>query len=239
MTLAREKFESKIIELGESLYQSHFHIKIHEWMTHESNKRLSEYPPFFHWSRMAHYETGVLKLARAYDEDEDSLGLLKVLNMIESNYRYWGCKESLDNQILKQDKKTVTEENNTLVKKLKHWRDKAIAHTDHKQFPSIPSIIDISKICSKYGNEFIWYQNRLTTEEIEKQPPTKRDAILHQMSEEIFQVVDEHGNKVLGKDIPIFSELYQLTSQGVEICNRYMQKLSIPLIELKLEGIDF
>jgi hypothetical protein len=79
----------------------------------------------------------------------------------------------------------------------------------------------------------------ITTEEIEKQPPAKRDAILHQMNEEFFQAVDEKENKVLGKDIPIFSEFYQLTSQGVEICNRYMQKLSISPIELKLEGIDF
>ncbi|MEH1817812.1 MAG: hypothetical protein V7L31_01720 [Nostoc sp.] len=238
MNISREKFESKIIELGESLYLSHCHLKIHEWMTHESNKRLEEYPPFFRWSRMAHYETGVLKLARAYDEDKNTLGLLKILNMIESDYRYWGCSEPIDNQMLKQDKKSVTEENNILVKKLKHLRDKTIAHTDHKQFPSLISD-DLAKVYRKYGDEFIWQQGRITTEEIEKQPPAKRDATLHQISEEVFQVFDNHENKVLGKDIPVFSDLYQLTSQGVEICNRYMQKLSVPLIELKLEGIDF
>ncbi|WP_414530257.1 hypothetical protein [Nodularia chucula] len=87
MATTKENFESKIIELGESLYLSHFHLKIHEWMGKERNKRLNEYPPFFALSRMAHYETGVLKLARAYDEDEDSLGLLKILNIIQSDQK--------------------------------------------------------------------------------------------------------------------------------------------------------
>ncbi|MBE9206458.1 hypothetical protein IQ244_08000 [Nostoc sp. LEGE 06077] len=237
MTTTREKFESKIIELGESLYQSHCHLKIHEWMTHESNKRLNEYPPFFHWSRMAHFEIGVLKLTRAYDQDGDSLGLLKILNILESDYRHWGCSETLNPQIIKQDKESVTEKNNNLVKKLKHLRDKTIAHTDHRQFPSRISD-DIAKVYKEYGDELIWQQGRLTTEEIEKQPPAKRDANLHQMSEEIFQVFDNHENRVLGQEIPIFSDFYQLTTKGIEICNRYMQKLSIPLIELKLEGID-
>ncbi|MBD2515846.1 hypothetical protein H6G93_12630 [Nostoc sp. FACHB-973] len=238
MSITREKFESKIIKLGESLYESHFHLKIHEWMTNEINKRLKEYPPFFHWSRMAHYETGLSKLARAYDEDKDSLGLLKILNMIESNYRYWGVSESLDHQLLKQDKECVTEENNSLVKKLKHLRDKTVAHTEQKQFPSRISD-DIAKVYEKYGNELILYQGRLTTIEIEKLPPVERDAILRQRSQEVFQVFDDHENKILDEDIPLFSELYQLTSQGIEICNRYMQKLCIPPIELILEGIDF
>jgi hypothetical protein len=236
MTITREKFELKIQELGESLYLSHFHLKIHEWMTHENNKRLEEYPPFFLLSRMAHYETGVLKLTRAYDDDEDSLGLLKILNMIGSNYRYWECSETLDNQILEKDKKFVTED--TLVKNLKHLRDKIIAHTDHRQFPS-PIGDAIAKVYRKYGDEFVWQQGRLTTEQIEKLPTVERDAILNQISEEIFKVFDDHDNKILGKDIPLFNDLYQLTTQGVEICNRYMQKLSIPPIELKLEGLNF
>ncbi|MEA5579390.1 hypothetical protein [Anabaena sp. UHCC 0451] len=239
MTLTKEKFESKIIELGQSLYESHFHLKIHEWMTNEINKRLSEYPPFFYWSRMAHYETGVLRLARAYDEDEDNLGLLKILNIIESNYRHWGCSENLDNKILKQDQEFVKAKNNPLVQKLKHLRDKTIAHTDHKQFPSTISN-ELEKVYKKYGDKLIFQDGRLTTEEIEKKPLAEKALTLQQMSEEVFKVVFEaHENKVLGKDIPVFSDLYELTNQGVEICNRYMQKLSIPLIELKLEGIDF
>ena len=61
MSVSREDFEVKITAVGENLYFSHFHLKIHEKMTEERNARLTEYPPFFEWSRMAHYETGVLK----------------------------------------------------------------------------------------------------------------------------------------------------------------------------------
>ncbi|MBD2694150.1 hypothetical protein [Anabaena catenula] len=236
MTITRETFALKIQELGESLYLSHFHLKINEWMTHESNKRLQEYPPFFYLSRMAHYETGLLKLTRAYDDDLDSLTLLKVLNMIGSNYRYWGCSETLDHKILEDDKKFVREDN--LVKKLKHLRDKTVAHTDHRQFPSRIGD-DIAKVYKKYGDDFYWQQGRITTEPIEQLPTVERNIILNQISQEVFEVVNHQENKILDKDIPAFSELYQLTTQGVIICNRYMQKLSMPPIELKLEGINF
>ncbi|MHC5832604.1 MAG: hypothetical protein ACYT04_95660, partial [Nostoc sp.] len=93
---------------------------------------------------------------------------------------------------------------------------------------------DIAKVYRKYGDEFVWQQGRLTTEQIEKLPTVERDAILNQRSEELIKVFDDHDNKILGKDIPLFTDFYQLTTQGVEICNRYMQKLSIPPIELKL-----
>ncbi|HYW21597.1 MAG TPA: hypothetical protein VE956_20300 [Nodularia sp. (in: cyanobacteria)] len=240
MTTTRENFESKIRELGDSLNLSQFHLKIHEWMGKERDKRLNEYPPFFALSRMAHYETGVLKLVRAYDQDKKTLGLVTILNIIQSDYRDWGCSEPLDNKVMEQDKNfvTVTKGSNSLVEKLIHLRDKTIAHTDHRQYPSTMGN-DITKVYKKYGDEFIWRSGRLTTEDIEKKPTAERDAILNQISEEIFQVFDQHQNKVLGKDVPTFNELYQLTNQGIEICNRYMQKLSIPLIEPTVEGIDW
>ncbi|MDM3856016.1 MAG: hypothetical protein PT120_14225 [Aphanizomenon gracile PMC649.10] len=234
--ITRETFELKIQELGGSLYLSHFHLKIHEWMTHETNKRLEEYPPFFYLSRIAHYETGLLKLTRAYDNDKQSLGLSTVLNMIGSNYSDWGCSETLDHKILEEDKKFIREDD--LVKKLKHLRNKTVAHTDHKQFPSRIGN-DIAKVYEKYGTDFYLQQGRITTEHIEQLPTVERDIILNQISQELFGFLNYQENKILDKDIPVFSELYQLTTKGVEICNRYMEKLSIPPIELKLEGINF
>ncbi|MGA9380694.1 MAG: hypothetical protein WBV73_18170 [Phormidium sp.] len=232
MSVSREDFEVKITAVGENLYFSHFHLKIHEKMTEERNARLEEYPPFFEWSRMAHYETGVLRLTRAYDKN--SLGLLKILSIIESNYKDWNCSEVLDNQILEQDKTFVMEDKNRLVKGLKQMRDKVISHTDSHLFPAELSF-DLEQM---YGGKLILRQERMSTEEIEKLPPKEKERILDEISTKVFRAaLDEHSN-ILGVKIPSFCELYGLTSKGIEICNKYMMKLGMPPIELKLEGID-
>jgi len=233
--VTKKQFEAKIIELGDSLYQSHLHLKIHEWMTNELNKHLNEYPHYFRESRHAHYETGVLRLTRAYDHDKKTLGLLKILNIIESDYKDWGCTETIDRKILEEDKKYVNKESNPLVKKLIHLRDKAIAHSEHKQFPS-PMDDHIGEVyqnyAQKHGLEWILKEGRLTIQEIEKKPNTEIKIISHETTMEVFQLMDDNENKILGGDIPIFSEFYELTTKGIEICNRYMKKLSIDTIEL-------
>ena len=112
-----------------------------------------------------------------------------------------------------------------------HLRDKAIAHSEHKQFPS-PMGDYIGKVYQNYGSEWIFKEGRLTTEEIEEKPTAEKKIILHEMTMAVFQVIDDNENKILGGDIPIFSEFYELTTKGIEICNRYMKKLSIDTIDI-------
>ncbi|MDJ0674452.1 MAG: hypothetical protein QNJ36_03455 [Calothrix sp. MO_167.B42] len=232
MSVSREDFEVKINEVGENLYLSHFHLKIHEKMTEELNARLEEYPPFFDWSRMAHYEVGILRLTRAYDKN--SLGLLKIINILQSEYRFWGLPDILDAEQLEQDKNFVTSENNKLVDSLIQLRDKVISHTDNKLHPRKLSF-DIKEI---YGGELIYRSNRITTEEIENLPREEKEKRLNQASNNLFLAIEKDKTEILGKPVPSFYQLYELTNKGIEICNRYMQKIGILPIELKLEGIN-
>ncbi|MEO0489472.1 MAG: hypothetical protein AAFZ49_07910, partial [Cyanobacteria bacterium J06659_2] len=66
----------------------------------------------------------------------------------------------------------------------------------------------------------------------------ERDKFLMQKHVEIFQALDDDKNQILGQEIPSFDQLYDLTKKGVDICNRYMVKLGISSIDLRLEGID-
>ncbi|HBE34426.1 MAG TPA: hypothetical protein DDW76_03000 [Cyanobacteria bacterium UBA11369] len=233
MVVTREDFEVKINEVGENLYLSHFHLKIHEKMTDEKNARLNEYPRFFDWSRMAHYEAGVLRLTRAYDKD--SLGLLKIINIIQSDYRFWSISEPLNNHQLEQDKKFVLPQENELVEGLLQVRDKVISHTDSRLFPKKINYDFLQEI---YGGELILRQGRITTEEIENLPVEEKERVLNEVRAKGDLAIEEVDSKILGVKKPSFHELYQLTSKGIEICNRYMLKLGMPIIELKLEGIN-
>ncbi|MDY6902776.1 MAG: hypothetical protein SWZ49_32600 [Cyanobacteriota bacterium] len=231
MSVSREDFEIKINQVGENLYFSHFHLKIHESMTKALNNHFEEYPPFFDWSRMAHYEAGILRLTRAYDKN--SLGLLKIIKILQSEYRFWGLPDILDAEQLEQDKIFVTPENE-LIDGLIHLRDKVISHTDNKLYPKKLNI-DIQNI---YGGELIYRAGKITTEEIENLPKEEKERRLNRASNDFFLAVERNEGKILGKQVPSFHQFYELTHKGVEICNRYMQKLGIALIELKLEGID-
>jgi hypothetical protein len=233
MSVSKENFSTKIEHVGENLYLSHFHLKIHEKMTVMLNERRDEYPDFFGWSRMAHYETGVLRLTRAYDGD--NLGLLKAVKIFQSNYRFWGLlgiNEHPLNQEIEEDKVFLTQD--SLVKKLVHLRNKAIAHTDNQLYPKKPGF-NVSEI---FGGSLMYKKGRLTTQEIESLPENERDKFLMQKHIEIFQALDDDRNKILGQEIPSFDQLYDLTKKGVDICNKYMVKLGIPSIDLRLEGID-
>ncbi len=234
MSVTQENFAAKIEHVGENLYLSHFHLKIHEKMTNMLNERRDEYPDFFGWSRMAHYETGVLRLTRAYDGD--NLGLLKVVNIFQSNYSSWQLSGPINEQTLNQeiekDRKFLMQD--PLAGKLIHLRNKAIAHTDNKLYPKKPGF-NVSEI---FGGSLMYKEGRITTQEIEKLPEDKRDEFLMQKHFEIFQALDNDRNQILDQEIPSFDQLYDLTKKGVDICNKYMVKLGTPSVDLRLEGID-
>ena len=203
MSVSIEDFKVKINEVSGNLYLSHFHLKIHEKMTEQKNLRLNEeeYPPFFEWSRMANYEAGILRLTKAYDDDNESLGLLKVINTIQSNYRFWcnsnpDLPRTLDVKELEQDRSFVT--TNQLVKGLNTLRNKVISHTD----------------------------NRLHPKE------------LNFVLDDVYSAFYSGQNQILGKDVPSFNQYYELTTKGVEICNRYKKKIGMPPIELGELGLE-
>jgi hypothetical protein len=232
MSVTKKEFEAKINEVGGNLYLSHFHLKIHEKMTEELNARLGEYPAFFDWSRMAHYKTGVLGLTIAYDRN--SLGLLKIIHILQSDYKDWNLDDTLDNEQLEQDKNFVSRDKNQLVENLIHLRDKVISHMDSKLHPKK---LDLN-LQNIYGGELILQRGIITTEEIEKLPESEKNQRLRQASFDTFEALDKEKNKILGKQIPSFEQFYELTTKGIEICNKYMPKVGLHPIELKLEGID-
>jgi len=232
MSVTKEDFEAKIIEVASNLYLSHFHLKIHEKMTEQLNDRLEEYPPFFKWSRMAHYETGILGLTRAYDKN--SLGLLKIINIFQSEYRRWNLSDTLDIKQLEEDRNFVTPAKNNLVDGLMQLRDKVVSHTDNNLYPRKVNF----NIQNIYGGELIYIENRITTEEIEKLPKEEKQKYLNQVSANLFEAIQKDNTEILGKQVPSFEQLYELTNKGVEICNRYMENIGVSPIELKLEGID-
>ncbi|MHC5717621.1 MAG: AbiU2 domain-containing protein, partial [Nostoc sp.] len=128
-------FESKIVALGNSLEQSRSHLKLSEWIKYKYiNKYLKDYPSFYRLSYTANYEIGLLKLSRVYDEREGCLSLLKCLKIFDSHHKKWGLT-NVNRVILEQDKKDVSSKNNSLVNRLKHLRDKTLAHTDNKLYP--------------------------------------------------------------------------------------------------------
>jgi hypothetical protein len=233
MLNSKKNFEAKIEHIGENLRLAYVHLKIHEEMTKELTKRLDSYPKFFSLSRMAHYEVGILRLARAYDRNKHSLGLLKIVNMFQSQYDDWDLENIADatslNREIEEDKNFL--QYDSLIQELQHLRDKLIAHTDNKVYPRKLSF-SIEEI---YGDKLILKENRLTTKEIENLPVDKRDQLLMQKNHELFQAMRDDETKVLNQKIPSFLELYKLTQQGVNICNRYMMKLGIDLINLQLE----
>jgi hypothetical protein len=89
-----------------------------------------------------------------------------------------------------------------------------------------------------YGSELILRQGRITTEEIEKLPTEEKERVLNEIGAKVDLAIEEGNSKILDVKTPSFNELYQLTGKGIEICNRYMLNLGIPIIELKLEGIN-
>jgi hypothetical protein len=233
MSVSKEEFTAKIEHIGDNLYIAHFHLKIHEKMTIELNKRLSSYPDFYGWSRMAHYEAGVLRLTKAYDKD--SLGLFKVINIFQSNHHSWISVNPADAKTLKKEMENDLDFLNSedLIQKLVHLRNKVVAHTDKQLYPQKLSF----NIFEIYEGDWIYKDGRLTTNEIEKLPPNERDEVLMQKSLELYQAVSDERAQVLGQEVPSFSQFYELTEKGVDICNRYMARLGIDPIELKLSGI--
>lgn len=237
MNVIRADFESKIVALGNSLEQSYSHIKLSEWIKYTYiNKSLKDYPSFYHLSYIANYEIGLLKLSTVYDESEGCLSLLKCLDIFDSHYKKWGLI-NVNRVILEQDKKDISSKNNSLVNRLKHLRDKTLAHTDNKLYPS-PLIKYLNDVVyenlTEHGDKLIWVEDRITTKRIEELPTLEKEIRLKQISMKINEAWDKDDSKLLGQDILKLNEIDHLIDQGVNICNRYRKILSISPIELKL-----
>ncbi|NER26170.1 MAG: hypothetical protein F6J89_00465 [Symploca sp. SIO1C4] len=228
MSVSKKDFKAKINQVGENLYFSHCYFKIHEKMTEELNACLEEYPPFFYWSRMAHYEAGILRLTRAYDAN--SLGLLKMINILQSNYEFWGLTDVIDINQLEQDTNFVEPKKNILVDGLVKLRNTTICHTDNKLHPRKLNF-DIEEI---YEGKLICREGRITTEEIERLPSEEKEKRLFLASCKLSQAMEKEEREILGKQIPCFFQFYELIDKGIQICNRYMQKLEMSSIELEL-----
>lgn len=240
MAVSKEDFIEKINHVSRNIYLSHFHLKIHEKMTQQLNKyqvedSLSSLPEFFGWSRMAHYDAGILKLTLVYDATGENLGIKKILNIFKSNYQYWNLPQKPDFKQWADDLRLVSREDE-LVKGLIQIRNKLSSHTDSRLIPmrSKKSLIEI------YGGKLIERNGEITTEEIEKLPKIEKTRRKQEISVELHQTIREESKKVLDVKVPSFEDkgFYILTARGIEICNRYRLLLNLPEIELKLDGIE-
>jgi hypothetical protein len=233
MSVSKEDFQAKIDHVGENLYRAHVHLTIHEKMTDTLNERRSHYPDFLSWSRMAHYETGVQRLTRAYDDD--SLGISKVINIFQSNYRFWGLEIDDTVEILNKeieiDKSFL--ESDLLIESLKHLRDKAIAHTDSRLYPRKLSfsLEDLSE------GSLILRHGEITTEEIESLPAEERKRRIREIDQRLYNALQQENNTLLGRAIPDFSGLIQLSEKGIEVCNRYIARVGSDPIALEFEDL--
>jgi hypothetical protein len=232
-TLSQEDYRAKIEHVGDNIYIAHRHLEIHEKMTDMMNERRPEYPEFFRWSRMAHYDAGVLRLVRAYDHD--SLGLLKVVRAFQSNYRFWDIESDNDrrdlNQEIEADKSFLQED--PLVMSLKHLRDKSIAHTANQLYPQRLSF-SLEEI---FEGEVIFRDYEITTEEIDRLPPNEKKMRLFEANQRLFEALRKENNMILGGKIPQFNELLSLSKKGLEICRKYMTAVGINSINTEVNGL--
>lgn len=236
MSVTEEEFKAKIIEVRDNLYCSHFHLKIHEKMTDEINARLGEYPPFIDWSRVANYKAGVLGLTIAYDKN--SLGLLKIIDILQSNHSSWNLPNSLDYNKLAEDRNFVSPKTNPLVESLIHLRDKVISHTDSRLYPRMLSPKLQAKLQAKYGEGLTLQKGEVSQYKPESPLANKSQQGSNQESFDIFEELDKEKTQILGKRVPSFEQFYVLTTKGIEICNKYSPVVGLLPIELALEGID-
>lgn len=231
--LSQEDYCAKIEHVGDNIYIAHKHLEIHEEMTDMMNERRPEYPKFFRWSRMAHYDAGVLRLVRAYDHD--SLGLLKVVRAFQSNYRFWNIVGSSDekalNREIEADISFLLED--SLVMSLKHLRDKSIAHTDNRLYPQRSSF-SLEEI---FGGEVIFRDSEITTEEIDQLPPEEKRMRLFEANRQLFKALRKENDTLLGGKIPQFNELRSLSKKGLKICRKYMTAVGIRSINTEVNGL--
>lgn len=241
MAVSKEDFIEKINHVSTNLYQSHFYLRIHEKMTQQLNKHqiensLSSLPEFFGWSRMAHYDAGILKLTLVYDATNGNLGIKKILNVFKSNYQFWNLSQRPDFKELESDKSLVGY-NDELVKGLIQIRTKLSSHNDSRLVPRRLKDFPLEEI---YGGKLIFQDEGITTEEIEKLPELEKKQREQKISLELHQKLQEESKKVIGVKVPSFENdgFYILTRRGTEICNRYRSLLDLPKIKLESEGIE-
>ena len=83
-----DDFNSLISALATDVLNAHFHLDILYaiWRAHgEYEREFAKSPWFWHLTTAAHLETGLIKLARAYDTQEKGLHLFNWLRTIQSN----------------------------------------------------------------------------------------------------------------------------------------------------------
>lgn len=225
MTLLIEEFTKRIDAVGDNLVFAHFHVQLCQKLSSPENReKLSSSPMFWGLTRDAHNQVGILRLCRAYEQQtkrrKHSIGLLKLLHDIQSNFHNWNDKVQLNEkqkQQLKLDLKTVDANECRIVHKLITLRDKVIAHTDKIKLRNKIKAID-------------QFEGRtLTSEEFSK--------LTGMVAQEILYDVDENGYTIGLKQLT-WSDVQQLIERGIEICNRYRLLLHLPPETLDLNLVE-
>ena len=231
-TLSLEDYRAKIKHVGETIYTAHHHLEIHEEMTDMWNERRPEYPKHFSWSRMAHYDAGVLYLTRVYDRN--SLGLLKVIKLFRHHYASWSISNnSVEEEVSRSIEADISYlSDDPCVKSLKHLRNKTIAHTDNQLYPYRPSF-DLEEI---FGENLVFRDSELTTEAIDSLPPEEKKLRLAEANQKLLQALTKENSTTLGEKVPQFHELHSLSAKGLEICCRYMTAVGTNSISIEMSG---
>lgn len=225
MTLLIEEFTKRIDAVGDNLVFAHFHVQLCKKLSSSENReKLSSSLMFWELTRDAHNQVGILRLCRAYEQKKDSIGLLKLLNDIKSNFHKWNDKIQLNNkqkQQLELDLKAVDAKECRIVRKLITQRNQVIAHTDKSKLHFKIKAID-------------QYEGQTITSE------QQYDELRRLINEEILYDIDENGY-IIGSKTLTWSDVQQLIERGIEICNRYRLLLNLPLetLDLNIYEEDF
>lgn len=223
MTLLIEEFTKRIDAVGDNLVFAHFHVQLCKKLSSPENREKLSRSPFWELTRDAHNQVGILRLCRAYEQDKNSVGLLKLLYDIQSNFHNWNDKVKLNDkqkQQLNLDLKAVNANECKIVHKLITVRDKVIAHTDKSKLHFKIKAID-------------QYEGQTIT-------PEQYDELRRLINEEILYDIDENGY-ITGSKIFTWIDVQQLINRGIEICNRYRLLLDLPIetLDLNFDEEDF
>ncbi|AQT84732.1 hypothetical protein ERICIV_04172 [Paenibacillus larvae subsp. larvae] len=94
----------------------------------------NSFPPFFNLTMDALYNDFIIRMAKLFDTHKDSYGTIyKFLNIMEAHVKLFSPKEKLIQEKIKEQRKFL-EKNQSLINKIKTWRDKYHAHAGKSYF---------------------------------------------------------------------------------------------------------
>ena len=150
MKYNEEQFKGLLKALSDDLLNARHHFKLYRSLheaLHDYKKEINQCVAFWGLTLSAHKQTSILSLCRAYDTQNNALGLRQLIQIIQENIDLFDIQQFRERlkhnpyvdslsqtarepskQQLEKDLQFVSD-NNPLVKRLKILRNNVVAHT--------------------------------------------------------------------------------------------------------------